>query len=396
MSTPPQPLTRPASGYADPIGARSWPELISGRLTDIASAGRWRAPRQLATTTTQTTTADGRDVINFASNDYLGFAAHPAVVEAARRATAAFGAGAGSARLITGDRSIHHELEDALAEAKGAEAAVLFSTGYMANLGALTALATVGGPTTRIYSDELNHASIIDASRLSRAPVTVYPHCEPPDRPTATTGGPALVVSDSVFSMDGDVAPVADMAAAATADQHMLVLDEAHCVFDPFAAALGDALASGHVLRVGTLSKALGSMGGFVAGRRDVIDLLINTARPYIFTTAMPPGVAAAALAALQISRSAEGADRRAQLRSLIDMIVPGHPSPIVPIVIGGEQQALDIAAELFRLGFVVPAIRPPTVAPGTCRLRVTLSADHTAADVDRLTDSLDTLGVAW
>ena len=361
--------------------------------------------------------------MSFASNDYLGLSAHPAVVAAAQDALSRWGAGSGASRLVTGSRPIHSELERALAEWKGTEAAVCFPTGFAANLGVLS---TLGGPGVRILSDELNHASIIDGCRLSRSALVVYRHRDmghleellaDGDAAAADAGAdaggaiPNIVVTDSVFSMDGDVAPLADLVTLCRRHNALLVLDEAHAVLGPdLPSASGreggggmgdrvrDGMQGGMVVRVGTLSKTLGSLGGFVAASRDVVDLIVNRARSYIFSTAPAPADAAAALAALRVLRSAEGSALTDRLAALIDRVAeagfapPGHPSPIIPIVLGSEQAALSASAALLQDGLWVPAIRPPTVPVGTSRLRVTLSSAHSDDHVSRLLHALTLL----
>ncbi len=363
----------------------SWPEWARTETGRIRSAGQWRAPRDLdAAGPTGTLAPDGRAVVSFASNDYLGLTQHPAVVAAAHAAIDRWGTGSGSARLIVGSRPVHSELEEALAAWKGAEAAVVFPTGFAANLGVLTTLA---GPETLVCSDELNHASIIDGCRLSRAEITVYRHgdADHVERLLAEVPGRrAIVVTDTVFSMDGDLAPVPDLVAVCARRGALLVLDEAHAVLGP-----DPDLDGTDALRVGTLSKTLGALGGFVTGPRLLTDLLVNRARSYIFTTAPTPADAAAALAAVDVVRSAEGDDRRARLRMLVDRVRRDHPSPIVPVVIGDEGAALAASDALLAQGLLVPAIRPPTVAPGTSRLRIALSAAHTDEQVDRLVRAL-------
>jgi 8-amino-7-oxononanoate synthase len=365
-----------------------WSEWATAEATRVHQAGQWRSPRDLdAAGPAGTLAPDGRAVVSFASNDYLGLTQHPTVVAAAHAALDRWGTGSGSARLIVGSRPVHSELEQALAAWKQAEAAVLFPTGFAANLGVLT---TFAGPGVLVCSDALNHASIIDGGRLSRAEVTVYRHAdaehvdrllaEVPDRR-------ALVVTDSVFSMDGDVAPIDALADVCARRGALLLIDEAHAVLGP-----DPDLDGVDALRVGTLSKTLGALGGFVAGPRTFTDLLVNRARSYIFTTASTPADAAAALAAVEIVRSAEGDALRARLRRHVERVRPGHPSPIVPVVIGDETATLAAAEALLAQGLLVPAIRPPTVAPGTSRLRVALSAAHTDAQVDALVHALS----AW
>ena len=351
----------------------TWTEWVGDELDRIRQAGRWRAP----------VPRDG--VRNFASNDYLGLTQHPAVVAAAHDALDKHGTGAGSARLVVGSRSDHHALEDELADWKSAERAVLFSTGYQANLAVLSTFGLAG---SRIVSDELNHASIIDGCRLSKAEVAVYRHGDVEHAASLLDGAKmCIVVTDSVFSMDGDVAPLAELDELCVATGSLLVVDEAHAVLGPHAQ-----LRSSH-LRVGTLSKTLGSLGGFVAGDAAMCDLLVNRARPYIFTTASTPADTAAARAALAVLRSPEGAALVARLRSHAERVRAGHPSPIVPVILGDEQAALDASAFMAERGLLVPAIRPPTVAPGTSRLRVALSAAHTDDEITQLVAALCDLG---
>ena len=366
----------------------TWREWADGEAAAIRAAGQWRAPRDLDAAGPEGKLApDDRPVVSFASNDYLGLTQHPAVIAAAHAALTRWGTGSGSARLIVGSRPIHTELEAALSAWKHAEAAVCFPTGFAANLGVLTAL---GGTGVHIYSDELNHASIIDGARLARAEVTVYRHADAEHVDELLRDGDqgrAIVVTDTVFSMDGDVAPVDDLVDVCARHGALLVLDEAHAVLGP-----DPDLRDVDALRVGTLSKTLGALGGFVAGPRRFTDLLVNRSRSYIFTTASTPADAAAALAAVGVVRSPEGDGLRVRLRAHVERVRPGHPSPIVPVVIGDERATLAAAQALLEQGLLVPAIRPPTVAPGTSRLRVALSAAHTDEQIDRLVAALASL----
>jgi 8-amino-7-oxononanoate synthase len=359
----------------------TWTDRVDAQLDRIRKDGQWRSPRDLDP-------ADGARPIVFASNDYLGLTQHPAVIAAAHDALDRYGAGSGSARLIVGSRPLHSELEEALADWKGTDRAVLFPTGFAANLGLLS---TLGQRGTLILSDELNHASIIDGARLAHADVEVYRHRDADHLEKLlidADGRPAIVVTDLVFSMDGDVAPMDDVLNVARRFDALVVVDEAHAVLGPELDA-----GAADVLRVGTLSKMLGSLGGFVAGPAAYCDLLVNRARPYIFTTASTPADAAAALKALEIYRSAEGAALRARLRTSVERIRPGHPSPIIPILLGDEDAAVAASAALLDRGLLVPAIRPPTVAPGTSRLRIALSAAHTDDEIDQLLAALADLG---
>ncbi len=366
----------------------TWSEWADAEAAAIRTRGQWRAPLDLDAHGPEGELTSGASVVSFASNDYLGLTRHPRVVEAAHAAIDRWGAGAGAARLIVGSRPVHTELEHALAQWKRTDAAVLFSTGFAANLGVLS---TFAGPDVLVCSDELNHASIIDGRRLSGAPLAVFRHTDVghlDDLLSKSGCARAVVVSETVFSMDGDVAPLDDLRAVCAAHRALLVLDEAHAVLGP-ELRLGSGRVEGDVLLVGTLSKTLGSLGGFVAGPRRYTELLVNRARSYIFTTASTPADAAAALAAVELVQSPEGDARRARLRAHVDRLRPGHPSPILPYVCGSEAAAVDAAAALLEEGLLVTAIRPPTVAPGTSRLRVTVSAAHTEDQVERLARAL-------
>ena len=367
-----------------------WEGITTAALDAVVATNQLRQPRDLDGGDPRTAlSATGQPVVSFASNDYLGLTQHPAVRAAARAAIDDYGTGSGSARLIVGSRPVHSRLEERIAAWRRAEAAVLFTTGYAANLGAI---ATMGRWASVICSDELNHASIIDGCRLAQAPARVYPHCDPAavDGLLERAAGAGMVVSDSVFSMDGDLAPIGELSAVCAARGALLVLDDAHLVLD-HPESLHPRC---RVLRVGTLSKAVGALGGFVTGPRTFMDLLVNAARSYIFTTATTPAAAAAATAAIDVIDSDEGRDLRKRLRVNIDRIRPGHPSPIIPVVVGDEDRALAASGALREQGILVPAIRPPTVPAGTSRLRVAVSAAHSDADLDRLIDALDRAGI--
>lgn len=329
-------------------------------------------------------------LVSFAANDYLGLASHPQVRLAAISAIERFGAGAMASRLIVGTRSLHVELESLLAEWNQTERALVFSSGYSANLGVLT---TFGETDVTLFSDELNHASIIDGCRLAKARTLIYRHLDLQHLQTLLrqTPGRKIVVTESVFSMDGDTAPLPALAQLCSEHGALLILDEAHAALGPKLPATRDL----EVLHVGTLSKTLGSLGGFVAGSSRLIELLVNRARTFIFTTGLSPADTAAAAAAVRICRSEEGNHLRARLRSLVDMLRPGHPSAIVPVVLGDDAAALQAAAQLREAGIHVPAIRPPTVPKGTARLRVALSASHSEAMVGNLRAALGRLNCA-
>jgi 8-amino-7-oxononanoate synthase len=357
---------------------------IAGELERLEDEGLRRHPATLSSPPGSEVVVGGRRVLQLCSNDYLGLAGDPRLRRAARAATLRWGAGTGASRLVSGTGEAHRALEAELARFKGCEDAIVFSSGYLANLGTIAALA---GRGDAVFSDELNHASIVDGCRLSRARVAVYRHADPDHLDRLLAEVPArrrLVVTDTVFSMDGDVAPVNELAARCSARGALLVLDEAHAVLGP-----DPHLDGVDHLRVGTLSKHLGSVGGFVTGPRRFVDLLVNRARPFIFTTASPPADAAAALAALGVLRSGEGDELVARLRANVDVVAAGHPSPIVPVVLGDEDAAVAASAALRDRGLLVPAIRPPTVAPGTSRLRISLSATHTPEHLQLLLDAL-------
>jgi len=368
-----------------------WSEWLASQESEIRSSGRWRSPRSFDAFG-PVGELDGRTVVSFASNDYLGLTAHRDVRAAAIEATERWGAGSGASRLVVGSRPIHHELEDAIAAWRGTEAAVLFPTGFAANLGLL---ATLGASGVVIHSDELNHASIIDGCRMARlngAEVHAYRHLDLDELARnldVHRGSRQIVVTDTVFSMDGDVAPLRQLASLCARYQALLLVDEAHAVLESAPGAVVDGAV---VIQVGTLSKTLGALGGFVAGPRSLIDLLINRARTYIFTTAPSPGDSAAALAALRVLESPEGTALKDRLRELIDRVVPGHPSPIIPVILGEERAAIAASQELLERGLLVPAIRPPTVAVGSSRLRIALSAAHTDEQITALVDALRVL----
>jgi 8-amino-7-oxononanoate synthase len=344
----------------------------------------------------------GQSLVNFGSNDYLGLAADPRVTAAAREAMERYGWGSGASPLITGRSELHAELERKLAEFEGTEAALLFPTGYAANVGTITALV---GKRDAIYSDELNHASIIDGCRLSGAAVHVYRHCDLAQLEAMLKAGHdyrrRLIVTDSLFSMHGDYAPLAGLAWLAKDHNAMLMVDEAHStgVFGEHGRGLceEDGVEEVVAIRVGTLSKALGSHGGFVVGSQRLIDWLGNRARPYVFSTAAPSAVAAAGLAAVGICQT--DSHRRAKVQELAlrlrgelvrkQLIQPTSQSQIVPVILGNADRTMAAAAELRRRGFFVPGIRPPSVPEGQSLLRISLTALHTERQLDDLVAAL-------
>ncbi|MCO5318414.1 MAG: 8-amino-7-oxononanoate synthase [Microthrixaceae bacterium] len=373
--------------------AGRWSAWADGELRSISDAGRLR------TTSTfdargPSGTHGGTEVVSYASNDYLGLSCHPRVLEAAHDALERWGAGSTASRLVVGSRPVHRDLEAALTEWKATDAALVTSSGYAANLAVLTSL---GGPDCHVVSDELNHASIIDGCRLGRSRVSISRHndLEHVAALLADTRMPrAMVVTDTVFSMDGDEAPVRELADTCARHGALLVLDDAHAVLGPDTSGL-DEIEGLEVLRVVTLSKALGSLGGAICGPRELVALVLNRARSFIFSTALGPADCAAALAALEVVTSDEGAHLVERLRANVDRVAgTDHPSPIVPVLVGTEQDAVAAAAALLERGLLVPAIRPPTVPPGTSRLRIALSAAHTDEMLEALLNGLDAVGL--
>jgi len=344
---------------------------------------------------------DGRELLNFCNNDYLGLRTHPALIEAATECMRRDGFGAGAAHLLTGHSREHHELEAELAAFTGRERALLFSSGYMANLGVISAL------TARhdgVLADRLNHASLLDGARLANARLRRYAHLDASSARALLESHPdtALIVTDGVFSMDGDIAPLRELANLARQQGAWLMVDDAHGLGVLGALGRGSlehcALdASAVPILVGTLGKALGSFGAFVAGDAALIDTLVQRARSYVFTTALPPAIAAATRAALRVLQSEPW--RRERLLGLVQRFRAGaarHALPLMasstaiqPLLIGDSAQALKLSEALEQDGFWVAAIRPPTVPRGGARLRVTLSAAHSEAHVDALLEAL-------
>lgn len=370
----------------DPFG---W---CSGALAELEGAGLRRHPHTLG----PGTTLAGRPVIELCSNDYLGLARHPEVQAGAAAAAVQWGAGSGASRLVSGSLEVHAALERALAAHKGTEDALIFSSGYLANVGTIPALA---GRGDAIFSDELNHASVIDGCRLSGAHVEIYRHADPGDlerRLASTPAGRRLVVTDSVFSMEGDLAPLAAIAAACRRHGAMLLVDDAHAtglLGDTGAGAVAAAGLTGPSVAVmATLSKALGSAGGFVAGPHAVVEYLRNRARSYAFDTAPAPAAMGAALAALAIVRREpqrratvlRAAERLAAALGELGYRVLPPAAAIVPVMVGDSAEAVALSARLQEAGILVPAIRPPSVPAGTARLRVTVSAAHTPQQLDQ------------
>ncbi|MEJ7806462.1 MAG: 8-amino-7-oxononanoate synthase [Telluria sp.] len=384
---------------------------IERQLAQLDEQSLTRQRRVVDTPCAPRVTVGGRAMLAFASNDYLGLAAHPRLVAALREGAELYGVGSGASHLISGHTRAHELLEERLAEFIGphleSARALSFCTGYMANLAILTALGA--DADAEIFSESLNHASLIDGARLARAQVKVYPHADLDALGSllaASNATAKLVVTDSVFSMDGDLAPLPAMLALCERHNAWLVIDDAHGFGTLGANGRGALehfnLRSPNLIYMGTLGKAAGVGGAFVAAHASVIELMIQRARPYIFTTAAPPALAHALLTSIDIIGGDEGASRRAHLQALIaqlrrDLTLQrwqriASDTAIQPIIIGSNAEALRIGAALYGQGLWVPAIRPPTVPAGTARLRVTLSAAHTVADVAQLTCALNQL----
>ena len=350
---------------------------------------------------------DGRPMLAFCSNDYLGLAAHPEVTRAFVAGAERWGVGGGSAHLVNGHTTAHHALEEELADLTGRPRALLFSTGYMANMGVIAALV---GSGDHVYLDRLNHASLLDGGLLSKARFQRYRHADPLDlsRRLEAKEGPALVVTDGVFSMDGDIAPLPALAELTQARGAWLMVDDAHGLGVLGATGAGSlehfGLDSAQVpVLIGTLGKAFGTFGGFVAGSEELVETIIQSARPYIYTTASPPALAEATRASLRIARRETW--RRERLRAVIrrfrrgceelGVVLPESTTPIQPVLVGEAQRAIALARDLEGLGVLITPIRPPTVPRGTARLRITFSALHGKEHVDRLLDALETVGAA-
>ncbi len=374
---------------------------LSARLAERRAADLYRQRPLLQSPQGPRVVVDGQPLLAFCSNDYLGLANHPEVIKAWREGAERWGVGGGASHLVVGHSSPHHALEEALAEFTGRPRALLFSTGYMANLGAVTALV---GQGDTVLQDRLNHASLLDAGLLSGARFSRYLHNDAASLKTrlAKAVGNTLVVTDGVFSMDGDLAELPQLAASARAKGAWLMVDDAHGfgalgatgggIVEHFGLGMDDVQ-----VMVGTLGKGFGTAGAFVAGSEELIETLVQFARPYIYTTSQPPALACATLRSLQLLRSEHW--RREHLATLIAQFRQGAArlgltlmdsfTPIQPILVGDAGRALRLSQLLRERGLLVTAIRPPTVPAGSARLRVTLSAAHSSAQVQQLLDAL-------
>ncbi len=369
---------------------------MAAELLKLDGQGLRRSLREVASAQSREVILDGRPVLNFCSNDYLGLAADPRMALAAGSVAGQRGFGAGASRLVCGNFDEHTALERDIAALKKTEAALLFSAGYMANVGIISALV---GRDDAVFSDRFNHASIVDGIVLSRASMRRYPHNDMAalDALLAaeTNARRKLIVTDTVFSMDGDVAPLVELAALAKRHNAWLMVDEAHAfgLFGVSGSGMAEELGVAGVVDVqmGTLSKAAGSFGAYAAGSRVLVDHLLNAARSVVFTTALPPSVAAAGRAALRIIR-AEPQRRQKVLRSAgslrealqaLGLDVPPGITPIIPVMLGSADRAVRWSKALLEEGIFVSAIRPPTVPSGSARLRVTVTAAHTGSDLE-------------
>jgi 8-amino-7-oxononanoate synthase len=369
----------------------SFLDHLRRELRSIDEQGLRRRLREVRGRQQAVISLDGRSVVNFSSNNYLGLADHPALAEASHRAIEQHGVGAGASRLIVGNLDPHHRFEAAVAEFHEVEAALLFSSGYQANVGVLSALA---GPGDVIFSDSLNHASIVDGCRLSRAKTVVYPHVDVVGLRALLESHPGtrrFIVTDTIFSMDGDLAPLVELRALANEHQAVLIIDEAHAtgVLGPSGRGLAAAVGVQADVHIATLGKSFGTFGAYVCGARPLIDFLLHRARSFVFTTSLPPAVVTASQTALALIETDAGMNLRARLSAHIGRFAKGlkelgrlapgaGKTPIFPVHIGDEARTMKATEALLARGIYAQGVRPPTVAKGTSRLRFALMATHT------------------
>ena len=355
-------------------------------LDELREQGLLRSLRKIASPRPPLVELDGRTLVNFSSNDYLGLSQHPALVAAAQKALTTYGTGSTASRLVCGSLDLAHELEEKIATLKKTEAAITFANGYATAMGSIPAIV---GKGDTVILDKLSHACLIDAAKLSGATLRVFPHNHlgKLEKLLSAATGRVLIVTESVFSMDGDLCPLAEIIDLKERFGAHLLLDEAHALGVLGNNGMGLAEELGLQERIdfqmGTLGKALGSAGGYLAASREWIDLLINKARSLIYSTAPPPAQVAASLAALELLVTEEGQTIRARL--LKNLTRFDHSTPIVPIIIGENEDALTASQMLLKEGFLVPAIRYPTVPRGTARLRVTVSAAHSDEQISQV-----------
>jgi 8-amino-7-oxononanoate synthase len=370
--------------------------FIQAELDGLRQSGLYRSLRRVDSEQGPTLTLDGQRVINFSSNNYLGLADHPELREAAKQALDRYGCGSGASRLISGNMKLHEQLETKLASLKGTDAALVFNSGFQANTGIISALV---GADDVVLSDALNHASIIDGCRLARAKTVVYRHCDVDDLKDHLKKNPQsrrkLIVTESLFSMDGDEAPLLEIVELAEQYGAMVMVDEAHAtgLYEPAGAGLVAkwGLTERVPIQMGTLGKALGGFGAYVAGSAALRDFLINRCRSFIFTTSLPPAIIAMGIAAIDLigrepHRRKSLQENGTQMRNGLEAL--GYSfgksrSHIVPVMIGAAEECMDLSARLLERGVFAQGIRPPTVAPGTSRLRITVMATHTEQHID-------------
>jgi len=381
-------------------------DFIQEGLNYLKQQNLYRHLNTMNTAQAAKTMVNGKECILLSSNNYLGLTEHPELKAAAKEAVDLWGTGSGGSRLITGNMRLHEELEETIARFKGTEAAIVFNTGYMANMGAITALM---GQKDIIFSDELNHASIIDGCRLSQAKTVIYPHKNTSvlEKLMQENSGyrHTFIITDGVFSMDGDLAPLPRLVELAEKYNAWLMIDDAHATGVMGHRGAGTAehfgLEGKIPIQIGTLSKAIGSSGGFVAGSYDLIDFLRNKARSFIYSTALSPSVIAAALAGFKVLQEfpqiRENLHLNAQyLRSGLKEIgytILTEESPVLPVLIGDANKTMQMAKQLLDLGVFAPGIRPPTVPQGMSRLRVTVMATHTREDLDKALTAFEQAG---
>ena len=377
-------------------------KYISDELERIEKSGLYRELNIVESAQGTHLEIKGKTYLSFCSNNYLGLANNPLVIKAVKDAVGKYGWGVGASRLVSGNMRLHEVLEGEISKFKGKEASTVFPTGYMANIGAISSLVSKGD---LVICDKLNHASIIDGCRLSGADFRVYPHCDMKKLENvlkkATKYSRKLIVTDTVFSMDGDIAPLPDIVRIAHKYKAMVMADEAHGtgVFGKRGGGVVEHfnLSKKVDIVMGTLSKAVGSLGGYVTGGTDLINFLRNKARPFMYTTALPPAVCAASIAGINLIQ--ENPSLRTSLWNnvrylkkeleLLNFNVIPSESPIIPIMIGDAKKAVDMSKLLYKKGILIPAIRPPTVPARSSRLRMTVMSTHTRKDLERLLEVL-------
>ncbi|MFH2011502.1 MAG: 8-amino-7-oxononanoate synthase [Pseudomonadota bacterium] len=387
-------------------------ELLKQEIERLKGLGIYRTLKKIKGAIDTTVTIDGHEVILLSSNNYLGLISHPKLKEAAASALSQYGTGAGASRLISGNMEVHEELEEKIAKFKGCQSAIVFPTGYMANIGTISSLVSKGD---LVLSDELNHASIIDGCRLSGAEIRVYPHKDVKELKKILSQDKAslpnnthkrrLIITDGVFSMEGDITPLPEILVVATEEGALVMVDDAHATGvlgkDGKGTAEHFALEDENLIQMGTFSKALGSMGGFIAGQKVIIEYLRNKARSFIFSTALPPSVCASSIAAIDILDS-EPWIRTNLWRNIarlgkglkdLGYNTMGSQTQIIPVFIGETSLTMEFAEAIFKKGVYSPGIRPPTVPEGKSRIRISLMASHTDEQIDKVLSVFESEG---